>query len=158
MQELRDIVIQAQLGDEDAYDEIYIRFKDMAFSYAYSILGDLDLAEDARQEAFTDAYCDLMALRNPSTFPKWFKQIVYHRSLRLKSRRNVLTVPIEEAFDIGSDAPSPRQRYQANEQREKVIEAIELLPENEREVTSLYYIEEYSQQEISEIVGGAAAV
>jgi DNA-directed RNA polymerase specialized sigma24 family protein len=41
----------------------------MAYAYAYSILGDFPLAEDATQEAFLEAYRKLPDLRTPEAFP-----------------------------------------------------------------------------------------
>ena len=59
----------------------------MALSYSYSLLGDMEMAEDARQEAFIQAYCDLVSLRNPSAFPLWFKRIIQRRCLALPQRQ-----------------------------------------------------------------------
>jgi predicted RNA polymerase sigma factor len=41
------------------------RFQDMAVAYGYATLGDWQLAEDAAQEAFIAAYCELPASRDP---------------------------------------------------------------------------------------------
>jgi DNA-directed RNA polymerase specialized sigma24 family protein len=51
MEEVRSLVVRARGGDLEAYGEIVRRFQDMAYGYAYSILGDFHLAEDAAQEA-----------------------------------------------------------------------------------------------------------
>ena len=75
MEPIEDIVVRAQAGDREAYDTIVRRFQDMALSYAFSILGDHDLAEDARQEAFLEAYCDLLTLREPRAFPVWLMPV-----------------------------------------------------------------------------------
>ena len=61
VEELKTLVTNAQQGDLDAYGQIVRRFQDMAFGYAYSILGDFHLAEDAAQDAFVQAYRDLAA-------------------------------------------------------------------------------------------------
>ena len=59
VEDIEALVVRAQAGDLDAYGRIVCRFQDMAFGYAYTILGDLHLAEDAAQEAFTRGYRDL---------------------------------------------------------------------------------------------------
>ena len=56
MQNFHDDIIRAQKGDLSAYDRIVTRFRDMAVGYGHSILGDFQLAEDAAQEAFIQAY------------------------------------------------------------------------------------------------------
>ena len=53
---LESLVLRAREGDENAYGVIVRRFQDMAVGYGYSILRDFQLAEDAAQEAFLEAY------------------------------------------------------------------------------------------------------
>src|SRR5438094_4470438 len=52
-----------------AFDEIVRRYQDLAYGYAYGILGDFQLAEDAAQEAFLTAWRSLDQLRCPEAFP-----------------------------------------------------------------------------------------
>ncbi len=52
MDSLTTLVTRAQNGELDAYGTIVRRFQDMAVGYAYTMLGDSHLAEDAAQEAF----------------------------------------------------------------------------------------------------------
>ena len=106
-QKLENLIVQAQVGDSEAYNAIYQRFQKMAFSYAYSILGDYELAEDARQDAFIAAYCDLLSIRNPKAFAVWFQKIVFTHSVKFRSGRRVLTVPLEETRELASLTPSP---------------------------------------------------
>ena len=77
MQDLVNLIRKAQQGDLSAFDLLIQRFRDMAVGYAYSILGDFHLAEDAAQEAFVQAYRDLKTLRNPQAFGAWFRRIVF---------------------------------------------------------------------------------
>jgi DNA-directed RNA polymerase specialized sigma24 family protein len=65
VEDLSTFVERTRAGDLKAFGEIVRRFQDMAYGYAYSILGDFHLAEDAAQEAFIQSYRDLKALRKP---------------------------------------------------------------------------------------------
>ena len=76
MKDLTGLIGQVKLGDKRAYEPIVRRFQDMAVAYGYATLGDWQLAEDAAQEAFIAAYCELPALRDPQAFPGWFRRIV----------------------------------------------------------------------------------
>ena len=104
---VEELVVRAQTGDQWAYEAIYDRFQQMALAYAYSILGDYDLAEDARQDAFVSAYCDLLTLREPAAFPGWLRQIVHKHSVELIRRRKTITVPLIDLPEIPSAAPTP---------------------------------------------------
>ena len=74
MEELGSLISRAQAGDLDAYGRIVRQFQDMAVGYAYSILGDFHLAEDAAQEAFIEAYPILSRVYGPVAFPGWFRE------------------------------------------------------------------------------------
>ena len=62
---MEELLRRAQSGDLEAYDEIVRRFQDMAVGYAYSVLGDFHLAQDAAQEAFMEAYPNLARVYRP---------------------------------------------------------------------------------------------
>ena len=59
-------VERAREGDPVAFDTLVRRFRHMAVAYAYSLLGDFHLAEDAAQEAFVRAFRDIASLRDVS--------------------------------------------------------------------------------------------
>lgn len=66
---LSTLVVRAQTGDRAAFDDIVLRFQDMAVGYAPALLGDFHLAEDAAQEAFVGAWTELPRLHKPAAFP-----------------------------------------------------------------------------------------
>ena len=154
VEKIEDLVVRAQAGDGEAYQRIYERFERMALSYAYSILGDKELAEDARQEAFLKAYCDLMSLREPAAFPGWFRTIVRRYSLSMvRGRRNVLTVPLEDAPDLASADPGPLGRASERQTRHIVKRALARLPAEEAEAARLYYLDQMTLSDIGDRLG-----
>jgi len=150
--DLRALVTQAQAGDLDAFGEIVRRFQDMAYGYAYSLLGDFHLAEDAAQEAFIEAYRCLPKLREPAAFPGWFRRIVFKRCDRLTRRKRVSTAPLGSVGSVASESPGPPEKAERREMRDKVLDAIGSLPDEERAVTTLYYIDGYSQKDVAEFL------
>jgi DNA-directed RNA polymerase specialized sigma24 family protein len=68
----------------------------MAVGYASAQLRDQHLAEDAAQEAFLKAFVDLGQLHEPAAFPGWFRRIVYEHCDRIRRRRRLHLVPLEE--------------------------------------------------------------
>ena len=125
----------------------------MAFGYAYSILRDAQLAEDAAQEAFLEAYTGLLSLRSAGAFPAWFRKIVFKRCDRITRRRSLLSVPLAIASSVASEDGNPSTAVERSELRQKVSAALATLPPLQREVTMLFYIGDYSQREISEFLG-----
>jgi RNA polymerase sigma factor (sigma-70 family) len=152
MNDLEQLVNRSLSGDLDAFGELVRRFQDMAHGYAYSILGDFELAEDAAQEAFIKAYLKMADLREPAAFPGWFRRIVLGQCTGMVRRKRIGTVPIEEVGEMASRSADPRQSAERREMEEKVLEAVRALPEKQREATTLFYINGYSQNEIAEFL------
>jgi RNA polymerase sigma factor (sigma-70 family) len=152
--QLAEVVTAAQAGDKEAFDQLVIQFQDMAYASAYAITGDSQLAQDAAQEAFLDAYQNLAHLRQPAAFPGWFSRLVFGRSHRLVRAKIPAYVPLEEALEF-HHAPSeslcdPQEIVQQKEVAQDVQEAIAVLSPNLRLAIALYYIEGYSQKEIAD--------
>src|SRR4026209_425462 len=66
-----DLVIRAQRGDKAAYALIATEIADRHLAVARRILRDLDLAEDATQQALLAIWQDLPELRDPARFEAW---------------------------------------------------------------------------------------
>lgn len=127
MADLTTIIQAAQKGDVSAYGEIVSRFQDMAYGYAYAILGDFQLAQDAAQEAFIEAFRQLENLRERGAFPGWFKRIVYKHCDRLTRGKRILTVPLELAMGEQSQMDGPDRSVERMEIKNEVLAAIRSL-------------------------------
>jgi len=66
-----DLIIRAQHGDKGAYALIATEIADRFLAVARRILRDLDLAEDATQQALLAIWQDLPQLRDPARFDAW---------------------------------------------------------------------------------------
>jgi RNA polymerase sigma factor (sigma-70 family) len=133
----------------EAFGEIVRRFQDLAYGCAYAVLNDFYLAQDAAQEAFIAAWQRLDQLRQPEAFPGWFRRIVLTECNRMTRGKRVLFMPLEAGLDIPSSQADPHTLAERTESAEQVLAAIGALPEPERMVTALFYINELSQSEIS---------
>jgi RNA polymerase sigma factor (sigma-70 family) len=147
--QLAGVVAAAQQGDKQAFDQLVIRFQDMAYASAYAILGDPHLAQDAAQEAFLDAYQNLGQLREPAAFPGWFRRIVLGRSHRQVRVKAPAYLPLDDLPELDAGLCDPAEMLQQMEEVQAVQDAVAALAPHLRMVTALYYIEGYSQKEIA---------
>jgi RNA polymerase sigma factor (sigma-70 family) len=152
------LVTLAQASDNSraqrhaAFGELVVRFQDMAYGYAYAILGDAHLAQDAAQEAFIAAYQNLDQLREPKAFPGWLRRIIFTRCMRL-TRGKRLPDQSLDTVQLSSSQPTPLAALEAQEMQEQIRAAIRALSEPQRVATVLYYIDGYSQSEVAEFLG-----
>ena len=135
-----------------AFGELVTRFQDMAYGYAYSILGRFHLAEDAAQDAFITAFLRLEDLREPGAFAGWLRRIVHTACIRLTRRKEIPTASLDAAAEPASTADGPARAAERSEARDHVLGAIRQLPNLQREVTTLFYINGYSQSEIADFL------
>ena len=158
MEEIQSLVRKArsrevnQAERHNAFGEIVGRFQDMAYGCACTVLADFQLAEDAAQEAFMEAYRNLDKVKDPKAFAGWFRQIVLRQCYRIKRRRSPPTEPIEVALGLPSTEADPAEAALKNELKDRVLTAIAALRENQRMVTTLFYIDGYSQNEIADFL------
>jgi RNA polymerase sigma factor (sigma-70 family) len=152
MDALDVIVARAREGEAEAFSVLVRRFQDMAVGYGYSILHDFQLAEDAAQEAFFEAYRTLPKLREPAAFAGWFRRIVFKQCDRITRRHVVTTVPLDAAAEPVHDAlvaSGFKGSGDEEERKAEVLEAVRQLPEHERSAMTLFYIGGYSMEEVA---------
>ena len=152
MEELESLIIRSQTGDLDAYGTIVRQFQDMAVGYAYSILGDFHLAEDAVQEAFIEAYPILSKVYGPAAFPGWFRRIIFKHCNRMTRGKRDELIPLEAMVEIPSGTRALVEEVAERETQSLVLAAVEALPEKQRQVTALFYISGYSQKQIADFL------
>jgi RNA polymerase sigma factor (sigma-70 family) len=156
VEQIRELILRATAAasrDErvEAYGRVVERFRDMACGYAYSILGDFHLAEDAAQEAFVAAFAKLDQLKQPEAFAGWFRRIVWSACGRF-TRKKVVPTESLEAADMRSESQRPDRLAETNELRDEVLKAVRALPDRQREVTTLFYINGYSQEDVADFL------
>ena len=110
-------------------------------------------AEDVLQEAFVDAFRSLNEFHYRSTFGAWLKRIVINKSINVLRKRRMDLVDIDETglHLLPQDEPIDENEIQLKV--EEVKTAIRRLPDGYRSVITLYLLEGYDHEEISEILG-----
>ncbi|HKZ05453.1 MAG TPA: sigma-70 family RNA polymerase sigma factor [Methylomirabilota bacterium] len=152
--DLASLIERAQQRDLDAFTEITRRFQHMAYGYALSILRDLGQAEDVVQEAFVAAWFGLARLDDPAAFPGWLRGIVRHQAHRVLRRKRLETaLPLVEAYGVAAEAPEPEGRIERGRRADSILASITELPDALREVVTLFYVHECSQQDIATFLG-----
>lgn len=147
----RFLVARVRRGDMEAYGELVQRYMRRAFSIAYSILRHREDAEDAVQEAFIRTLERLDRMDEGRPFRPWFYRIVVNRAISFRRARSVrATSPVHEELCAGG-AP-PDRAVEQRELRERLLQAVDTLPERQRTIVLLADVEELNSGEIAEIL------
>lgn len=144
-----ELVRKAREGDSAAFGSLVIRYQRPAYAVALSVVGKHEDAEDAAQEAFLVALERLEECRNPDRFGGWLLTIVRNRSKNL-IRRESLRETDEVPPGARSSIPTPDRVTEAAELRGMLEEAMQDLPEVQREIVMLHDLEGWKHREIAE--------
>jgi RNA polymerase sigma-70 factor (ECF subfamily) len=147
---------QVLAGKINAFSNIVNRHKDKAFNLAFRICGNREEAEEIAQDSFLKAYRSLKGFKMKSSFATWLYRIVYNTSIshvRIK-KKGILSLedfPADATDFIGNNTTEEEAE---KEYRSTLINfALQKITEEERGLISLYYYEEMSIDEISDVTG-----
>jgi RNA polymerase sigma-70 factor (ECF subfamily) len=149
----RDIIELSKAGNSKAQYQLYQLYAKAMLNICMRMLNNKEEAEDLLQDSFVDAFTKLDSFRYESSFGAWLKRLVINHCINWMNRKKVeLTYPEDLAnMDKTEDDPKDYEDIQYNVQR--IYQAMEQLPNGYRITFSLYALEGYDHQEISEILG-----
>ena len=136
------------------------QYGSIAYSYAYRLTRNEPDARDLVQEAFIRVYRAWLSFTPGTSFQAWLYRIItnLHRDeLRRRKGRYYDEIPEDNApQEWGGERPlavEPIEEYLEGQYSETMAKALDALSPDQRQVLTLADIEEYSYQEISEIMG-----
>jgi RNA polymerase sigma-70 factor, ECF subfamily len=157
------LIQEARRGDLNAFNRLVLAHQDSVYNQAYRVLGDVQAADDAAQEAFISAYDNLKTFRGGS-FRSWLLRIVTNLCYdELRRRKRRPTTPLEPLDDAGDEIESPAWMMDPGELPEQTAERAELgraiqhcldeLPFEFRVIVTLVDIQGMDYAEAAEVIG-----
>jgi RNA polymerase sigma-70 factor, ECF subfamily len=151
-----ELVDRARRGDGAAFGELVRANQEIAFRTAYLITRNAADAEDAAQDGFVKAYRALHRFRPGAPLRPWLLQIVANEARnrrRSAGRREALALRAAAQAPSGGAAPSPEGQAVAADERRRLLELVEALPEDQRLVVALRTFLDLSEQETAAVLG-----
>lgn len=151
---------KATQGDLDAFNQLVLKYQNLVYHQAFSILKDTWLAEEASQESFLKAFQNLNGFRGGS-FRAWLMRIVtntVYDMLRYSSKRPVQ--PLFPENDEGEEIESPiwladpnakvEETIELNEELKQIYQTLDDLPVIYREVINLIDLQDFDYDEAAQ--------
>lgn len=146
-----------QAGDERAAEGLYNCYQKSTFQLAYGLLGDVAEAEEAAQDALTQALLHINRFDpKRAKFSTWLHTITVNRCRDQQRRRRLPTLSLTAWLRGGHDRPAPtaepERRVIQAERRSQVWEAVQALNQPLREAIVLRHWGGHTYQEIANIL------
>ncbi len=152
------LIMRVAAGDRRAFETLYDRYAATVFGVTMKMLGDRELAEDAVQEIFWRVWKRAASFDRSRAFAPWLFGIAHNYCIDELRRRRVrpqqvfeddehpILGAIPDELDVGEAAV-------LTDQRRIVLEALDQLPEEQRQALLLAYFGGLTQQEIAQKLG-----
>ena len=149
----QDLVLQLQAGSHEALGALYDRYNRLVFRTAVGITGDPEAAADLMQEAFLRLYRFVERIDPERPLEPWLSRVTANLAYTWVKRRRWLR-PLEEVAEwfVGEIKSGHHHIAETEEEWRQVEQAIQALPFSQRMVIVLYYINDYSLKEISNVL------
>ena len=150
----------ARAGDRQAFARLVAATQNTVTSIALAITRDVGHSEDIAQEAYLKVWSRLDSLRQPGSFMPWLRQIT--RNLARDHLRKLQSRPGDrsDAHDsevcmdqLPAQHPDGEAALLEAEQTAMIRRALDALPDDSREVLTLYYREGESSRQVAELLG-----
>jgi len=145
------LVLAVQEGDEKAFGLLVERYLEPSYAIAMALLHNEADAEDGVQASFIRALERIGQLRPGSPFGPWYYRVLRSTCLNLRRREALREHP--EVPHTAAGTSNPEREFDRSMARQRVLSAVEQLPEMQRMAVLLYDLEGYDHAEISEILG-----
>ena len=150
-----EILIDSVIGGEkEAFRFLVERHKNLSYSLALKIVREPMHAEEVAQEAFIKAYRSLKLFNRKSKFSTWLFRIVYTTAISfLRKEKKYIA---DDILDHENDAGYEETRMEGLDRKVYIKQALAKLPPDDASAVTLFYLHQYSLEEVAEVMGQKA--
>lgn len=145
-----EVVHKVWSEDQELYAIIVNRYQHKLMRYAVNLIHDDQKARDIVQESLIKAFVNLRGFDPKKKFSSWMYRIVHNVAMDMVKKYH-REVPFPEDFDIQSDE-NIEEDFDQKEVVAQVNRCLEKIPLKYSEPLILYYVEDKSYKEISDIL------
>lgn len=156
-----ELIARAKAGDQAAFEQLVVENQNRVYSLALRMLGDPEDAQDAAQEAFLNAWRALPTFKGESSFSTWVYRLTSNACIdhlrRRKRRREVEAASLtgeegERDWEPADHQADPALQTERRMAQEAVEEALQALPDHQREILVMRELSGLSYQEIGQVL------
>lgn len=149
-----DIVRRMQAGELMLFEELVKRYQTKLVHYAQTIVYDYEAAVDIVQDGLIKGYKKINSCDPNKKFSSWIFRIIHNQAIDYirKHKREVALQDQEWILNAVATKENREEEMALKLQKQQLDKCMQVLPIDYRSVLTLYYMEEKSYQEISDIL------
>ena len=143
-------------GNVQAFSFLVEKYQKLVYTLALKLLKKPEEAEEMAQDTFIKAFQKLDSYEGKSKFSTWLYSITYNACISELRKRRIEFKSIDDRQISDQDEQKMHDYYRETrkEDQEKYLNlALARLPEDDQVLVTLYYYENQSMDEISQITG-----
>lgn len=151
--EKTDLIKSCQQGDLDSFSELYRIHRKKALGTAYLISNQKGIAEDIVQETFIECFKKIKNIKDPQAFEAWLYKILVRTGWRMVKKHNRFIPMDDQNMEQLSTTMDSNSELDASETNMMLNEALAHLSLPLKTVVILYYFNDMSIEQISNVLG-----
>ncbi|MGB1003402.1 MAG: RNA polymerase sigma factor [Salibacteraceae bacterium] len=155
-EDLEDIISRCKKGDRRAQNEVFQLYFGKMSSVCRRYISDLDESQDAVQTGFIKVFSNIHKYNGEGSFEGWVRRIMSNTAIDLiRKKKNVFVSVDATDYDWLAEQENEEASWNITltKETDRVMKEIQNLSPAYRLVFNMYVIEDYSHNEISEILG-----
>jgi RNA polymerase sigma-70 factor (ECF subfamily) len=145
-----ELVQKIRTSDKELYTKIIDRYQAKLLRYARNLTRDENKAIDAVQESFIKAFVNLNSFDKKKKFSSWIYRIAHNEIINILKKHKWET-PLLEEWDFESKE-NIEDNFKQQENKDEIEKCLKDMPIIYSEPLSLFFLEEKSYEEISDIL------
>jgi len=149
-----DLLVEEAKKDLERFAELYDKYVEQIYRYVYRRVSDQQIAEDLVSQTFYDALSHLSSYEfRGYPFSAWLYKIAHNNVLKwYRTNSRMRSVDLEDISELKGDSDVVKEEI-LREEKQNVLEVLNRLEFEERELIRLKYFEDVSNMEIAQIMG-----
>ena len=140
----QELIESANKGSPDAFEALYYRYRDWVYRLAWRFTGNKQDALDVLQETFTYLLGKFPDFELTASMTTFLYPVVKHLSIAIRSKNRRFT----SNEDVISELTAPVSK-ETEHSRSELAAALTVLPDEQREVLLMRFVDDMSLQEIA---------
>jgi RNA polymerase sigma factor (sigma-70 family) len=151
---IEELISLCRQKNQKAQFEVYSRYCKAMYNVAFRIVKDAHFAEDVMQEGFLKAFLKIDDYKQEVAFGAWLKRIIVNHSIDFYKKNNRFgTDDFEKVvYKVEDESGTEPETDYTHLKADQVLQAINGLKDSYRMILTLFFVEGYDQEEITEIL------